>query len=136
MPTELEALDAYSQIVVSVAEQVSPAGVNISATPQAARRPRVRGRVPSERASAGSGVTISPDGYILTNRHVVSEAARLEVILNDGRPFTAELVGEDPHTDLAVIRVPPSGLPMARRGDSGRLRVGQLVVAIGNPLGF
>jgi S1-C subfamily serine protease len=129
-------LDAYSRVVVSVAERVGPAVVNIAAAQQVMVRDRYQRMVPRERTGAGSGVVISPDGFVLTNSHVVSGARRLEVTLNDGRQFAAELVGEDPHTDLAVVRVPAAGLPAASLGDSTRLRVGQLVVAIGNPFGF
>ncbi len=133
---EAEALlDAYSLAVVTVAEKVGPAVVNISAVHRGtARTPR--GLVPFEAPGAGSGVIIAPDGYILTNSHVVHGAARLEVTLADGRSFPARLVGEDPATDLAVISVDVTGLPIAQLGDSDRLRVGQLVIAIGNPFGF
>ncbi len=133
---DLEALDAYSRVVVAVAERVGPAVVNIAVSHRVLVRDRYQRMVPRERTGAGSGVIISPDGYILTNSHVVSGAQRLDVTLNDGRQFTAEPVGEDPHTDLAVVRVPASGLPTATLGDSARVRVGQLVVAIGNPFGF
>jgi S1-C subfamily serine protease len=122
-------LDAYSRTVVSAAETVGPAVVSIA----------VGGRAEAPmdgRMGAGSGVIIAPDGYVLTNSHVVHHAASLDVTLTDGRTFGATLVGEDPATDLAVIRVNASGLPAARLGVSATLRVGQLVIAIGNPLGF
>lgn len=122
-------LDAYSRTVVSVVETVGPTVVSIVV---GARSSRSLGG----RAAAGSGLMIAPDGYVLTNSHVVHDAARLDVTLTDGRTFGATLVGEDVATDLAVIRVNASGLPAARLGTSGTLRVGQLVIAIGNPLGF
>ena len=128
-------LDAYSQAVVAVAERVGPAVVNITAVHRGTAR-TTRGLVPFEAPGAGSGVIIAPDGYVLTNSHVVHGTTRLEVSLADGRSFPARPVGDDPATDLAVIRVAETGLPMARLGDSDRLRVGQLVIAIGNPLGF
>ncbi len=128
-------LDAYSEAVVTVAEKVGPAVVNIAAVHRAmAQTPR--GAMPYESSGAGSGVIITPDGYLLTNSHVVHAAHRLEVTLADGRIVPAQLAGEDPATDLAVIRINAAGLPTAQLGDSDRLRVGQLVIAIGNPLGF
>jgi len=122
-------LDAYSRTVVSTVETVGPAVVSIAVGGRAGGP--VEGRI-----GAGSGVIIAPDGYVLTNSHVVHNAASIEVMLTDGRTFGAALVGEDAATDLAVIRVNASGLPAARLGVSAALRVGQLVIAIGNPLGF
>jgi len=119
-----EALDPYSARVTHAFEQVGPAVVHISA------------RAKSGRAGAGSGVLFAPDGYLLTNSHVVAGAAQVDASLTDGRRFAAEVIGDDPATDLAVLRLAATGLPHARFGVSGRLRVGQLVVAIGNPLGF
>jgi S1-C subfamily serine protease len=128
-------LDAYSEAVVTVAEKVGPAVVNIAAVHQRmARTPQ--GAAPFEAAGAGSGVILTPDGYILSNNHVVQGASRLEVTLADGRTFGAQLVGADPATDLAVIRIDARGLPAAELGESERLKAGQLVIAIGNPLGF
>jgi S1-C subfamily serine protease len=132
---DAEALDAYSRTVIRAVEKVGPAVVKIAATQRRlARTPR--GPVPFEAPGTGSGVIITPDGYVLTNSHVVHDAIRLEVSLEDGRSFPARLVGDDPATDLAVIGIEAAGLPAAVLGDSDRLRVGQLVVAIGNPLGF
>ncbi len=128
-------LDAYSEAVVTVAEKAGPAVVNIAAVQQRLVR-TPQGMAPQEAAGAGSGVILTPDGYILTNNHVVNNASRLEVTLADGRTFAAQLVGADPATDLAVLRIDGRGLPAAELGDSERLKVGQLVIAIGNPLGF
>ena len=122
-------LDAYSRAVVGVAEKVGPAVVGIGVRKRA-QGPRVR------QEGAGSGVIIAPDGFILTNNHVVEGAQDVEVSLTDGRMFPAQIVGGDPATDLAVVRAGATGLPTAELGDSSSLRVGQLVIAIGNPLGF
>jgi S1-C subfamily serine protease len=127
--TDIGLLDAYSRAVIDAAEAVGPAVVHIEVED---RRP-TRGRQPR---GSGSGLVFTPDGYVLTNSHVVHGAAKMDVTLADGRRCGADVAGDDPGTDLAVIRISASDLPMARLGDSRDLRVGQLVVAIGNPLGF
>src|SRR3990170_4463828 len=129
-----EVLDAYSQAVVNAVERVGPAVVSVSVAREAPERFRRRGM--PEFHGAGSGAIITPDRYVLTNSHVVRGAERIELRLQDGRTLIGQTVGDDPHSDLAVVRVHESGLPSAELGDSSRLRVGQLVVAIGNPLGF
>lgn len=133
-PGEQDALDAYSQAVVQAVERVGPAIVSVVVARPGSERMRRRGF--PEFRGAGSGVIITPDGYILTNSHVVRGVGKIEVRLQDGRTLEASVVGEDPHTDLAVIRVIEDGLPRADLGESSTLRVGQLVIAIGNPLGF
>jgi S1-C subfamily serine protease len=131
---EDEALDAYSKAVVRAVERVGPAVVSVGMSRRAPERLQRRG-LPELRGS-GSGVVIAPDGFVLTNSHVVAPADNIRVHLQDGRDLPAHIIGNDPDSDLAVIRVPDGGLPVAELGDSSRLRVGQLVVAIGNPLGF
>jgi S1-C subfamily serine protease len=124
---ETTLLDAYSEAVVSVVDSVGPTVVSVR-TRRGGRGRRAEG--------SGSGVILASDGYILTNSHVVQGASEFEISLTDGRRLPASRTGDDPASDLAVIRAEGQGLPAARFGESARLRVGQLVVAIGNPFGF
>ncbi len=123
-------LDAYSRAVVGVVEKVGPSVVSIGVR-RTAQGPDVQGE-----EGAGSGVVITPDGFVLTNNHVVAQASEVSVTLTDGRTLPAQTIGSDPATDLAVVRVVANGLPTAQLGDSDALRVGQLAIAIGNPFGF
>jgi S1-C subfamily serine protease len=134
---DTELLDAYSHAVVSVAEKLSPAVVNIDVTVEQKGRIAKGSITPFPSKGSGSGIILAPDGFILTNSHVVHGAKKIEVTLNDGRAYSARMIGEDPQTDLAVIRIDDAfDLPMAQLGDSKKLKVGQLVIAIGNPYGF
>ena len=128
---DADLLDAYSRAVVQVADAASPAVVKIDVH----RRVRTR-EGQRDLQGSGSGFIFTPDGLILTNSHVAGGASRLTVAFNDGQTADADLVGDDPHTDLALIRVSGSKLPTVTLGSSRGLRVGQLAIAIGNPYGF
>ncbi|MBD3881085.1 trypsin-like peptidase domain-containing protein [Phormidium tenue FACHB-886] len=136
--TDDQLLDAYSRAVTQAAEKVGPSVVNIEVyQPQPQRQSsRQLQRQPQEAKGNGSGFIITPDGYILTNSHVVHGATRIEVTLSDGRKTQAQLIGDDPDTDLAVIRIQAPNLIPVKLGDSQSIRVGQLAIAIGNPYGF
>ena len=120
-------LDAYSSTIVSVVERVGPA-VGFVSIRRAGGESAVSG--------TGSGFAFTPDGYMLTNSHVVHDANSIRVAFPSGREFDADLVGEDPETDVALVRVGVSDMPIAQLGHSRQLKVGQIAVAIGNPLGF
>jgi len=122
--SDAELLDAYSEAVAGVAERISPSVVQVRS---------FRGDRP---AGTGSGFAFTPDGYLLTNAHVVHGATDLEALTLDGRHLTASLVGSDPDTDVAVMKIDPLEVPAVALGDSAKLRVGQMAIAIGNPFGF
>lgn len=133
---DAEALDAYSRTIISVVDRVGPAVVQIGVTKVVNASPFGGGQLAQ---GAGSGVIFAPDGYILTNSHVVDRAREVVVTLADGHDLKGEVIGQDPDTDVAVVRISaPNGdkLPSARLGDSDKLQVGQLVVAIGSPVGL
>jgi S1-C subfamily serine protease len=131
-PSDQGLLDAYSRAVIAAVELVAPAVVSIDTRP--------RGKGPSRRspaqAGAGSGFVFAADGLIVTNSHVVEDAAEIDVTLPDGREARADLIGHDPDTDVAVVRISAPDLIALSFGDSQSLRPGQLVIAIGNPYGF
>ena len=126
-----ELLDSYSRTVARVVEKVGPAVVNIRV-----RHAQAGGRRGADAGGTGSGFVIAPDGFILTNSHVVHGASAMEVTLADGRAYQASLVGEDPESDLAVVRINAPQLAHAHLGDSKSIRVGHIAVAIGSPFGF
>lgn len=122
-PTDAEALDAFSSVVVTVAEKIRPAVVNLRVGQGA-------------RSGSGSGVLFTPDGFLLTNHHVIRGSDRVRVRMNDGSELHGRVIGNDPPTDLAIVQAEGESFPHAVLGDSARLKVGQLAIAIGSPLGF
>jgi S1-C subfamily serine protease len=133
--TDQDLLDAYSRAVITAAERVSPSVVYIEIHGKSSER-RNSPRNSREASGSGSGFIITPDGFILTNSHVVRAVKTIDVTTSDGHKYPAQLIGDDPDTDLAVIRINAPNLVPARLGDAQKIRVGQLVVAIGNPYGF
>jgi S1-C subfamily serine protease len=131
-PSDSVLLDAYSNAVIGASEKISPSVVKIDV----AQSGRSRSGEPRERQGGGSGFVFTPDGLILTNSHVVHDATRMQVSFSDGHRFPAHTIGDDPATDLAVIRIDAPQIVAAPLGDSQKLRVGQLAIAIGNPYGF
>jgi S1-C subfamily serine protease len=129
-------MDAYSRAVIAAAEKVSPSVVFIEVQQPVRNRRGNVPRMPQETRGSGSGFIFTPDGFILTNSHVIHAAKKIEVTLSDGGKHQADLIGDDPDTDLAVIRINAPNLVPASLGQAQKIRVGQLVVAIGNPFGF
>jgi S1-C subfamily serine protease len=134
--SDLELLDAYSEAVISATELVGPSVAKIEVSQAPFHDGRSRERRHDEMRGGGSGFVFTPDGFLLTNSHVVHNARRIDVTLSDGRSVPAELIGDDPGTDLAVLRISAPNLLPASLGDSEQVRPGQLAIAIGNPYGF
>jgi S1-C subfamily serine protease len=128
VPADADLLDAYSQAVTAAVARVAPAVAHVRVEKASGSR--------SAREGAGSGFLITPDGYLVTNSHVAGGASAIEVTLPDGRTAAAEIVGDDPDSDLAVLKVGAGDLAWARFGDSSAVRVGQIAIAIGSPYGF
>ncbi len=126
-------LDSYSKAVIGASERVSPSVVQIKVKTKAVAQ---QGKLPQQGQGGGSGFIISTDGYIVTNNHVINGAVDIDIVLQDGRIFKPLVKGIDPATDIAVLKINADKLLCVRFGDSSLLRVGQLVVAIGNPYGF
>ncbi len=127
-PDDEALLDAYSRAVIDVVDRVGPAVVRLDV---------IKGKDERRQGGTGSGVVVAPDGLVLTNSHVVGGATQVKVATMEGRSLTARVVGDDPDTDLALVRIDaPVTLPAAALGNSKLLKRGQLVIAIGNPLGF
>ncbi|HTU24746.1 MAG TPA: trypsin-like peptidase domain-containing protein [Pirellulales bacterium] len=124
LPAEADLLDAYSRAVISVVQQIGPAVISVM-SPKGDRE-----------GGMGSGFVLTPDGYALTNSHVVGGRQKLRAVTADGDSLDAQLIGDDPATDLALLRLVASDLPVTELGDSDGLQVGQLVIAMGNPFGF
>lgn len=134
--SDAELLDAYSSVVVRAVERVGPSVAHLAVWTAPRRGSRRTRGAPDAPTGTGSGFVFTPDGFLLTNSHVVAGASRIRATFPDGSSHEAHLVGSDPDTDLAVLRVHGSFVAAAELGDSGRLKPGQVVVAIGNPLGF
>ena len=127
-PSEGHLLDAYSNAVVQAAELITPSVVHIQVITRQQNGRQAQG--------SGSGVLLTPDGFVLTNSHVVQKAVKIRLILADGQRVAARLIGAAPDTDLAVLRADAANLVPAALGDSSAVRVGQIAIAVGNPLGF
>ena len=134
--TDDDVMDAYSRAVIAAAEKVSPSVVYIEVEQPVRSSRGNTPRMPQETRGSGSGFIFTPDGFILTNSHVVHGARKIEVTVSDGCKYQADLIGDDTDTDLAVIRINAPNLVPAYLGETRKIRVGQLVVAIGNPYGF